>query len=831
MTVARRDRLRALEERIERMATDPRSIDVGWIALATPFLRLIGWQPEYETEGLGTLVDAVLRRASLEEGELERHLDLAITELERDVQRAERAAYLHGSLPTSHLAWLGRMVRTTTRIDEAVGARGDRALAAIDPVLVAPPLAIAVEAPSPSKATEPEGTPPLGRDAAQARLVELQLAAVDHIIEAAREETAFLSRRRSLLEAARRLLLDADASLPLDPEGVKVRKRYLAEQIVHIDRAEAAGVRPNVALVHQARSALSRGLREQLFATLAALEATSLTAGDTMLGERVDTAIGMLSGEADTTSVAARRRSLRRSVDEAFGEHVTERIETVFRESLATRKRRLERELADHDDGAVDLALAYLDPKREGEAVSALLSVDGCFDVGAPLVPTRIRQEQVVARLVRHPTQHMVLTRARTPDDLTAAVIEDPRSVLLDLATGRLLARRFVDYERRVSERTEMVGEARVYLLDGSTSMLDHGRDMSRARMRDAILVAELSTMMERLTNADRHTRVVLFYRYFTKRIEPVSRIDTADGALAAIGSVLATPRRGGTDIEGALAACFETIRAARGADPDLARAQIVLITDGKAMVRDAAVAKARAPVDDMPIAVSVIALGEENAALRRLVARQRARGDRAFYHFLDDDTLAELCAGDVTLSRALHLPERATPESLAKELGRTLDDLADLERLRHGAVLRAAESDDELVAALDELGLGARALTEGQRARREAAARDRRAVAERFDAWFPEQPEAPLSTTVDREDIDSTLVALGTVAEVVGEMGAEPIVRQADAVDILERLLPDARLTPAAYDAVIRAGIEPVERAVTAVRAAATGDERARRS
>ena len=822
--MSRRDRLQALEARIERIATEPQSVEVGWIALAKPFLRLIGWQPKYETAGLSTLVDAVLRRETLEEGALERNLEAAIVELEGDVQRAERAAYLNGTLPTAHLAWLGRMVRTTTRIDEALRERGDRALSAIDPVLVAPPLAIAAEELKPSKEKKPDDASAFDRDAGQARIVELQLAAVDHIIEAAREETSFLSRRRSLLEAARRLLLDADASLPLAPDGVKVRKRYLAEQIVQIDRAEAAGVNPRVGLLHQARSALSRGERERLFATLAALETTSLTAGDAMLGERVDEAIGMLAGKADTTSDDARRRSLRRSVDQAFGEHVTDQIETVFRERLVKRRNRLAKELADHEDGSVELALAYLEPKREREAVSALLSVDGCFDVGAPLVPTRVRQEQIVARLVRHPTQNLVLTRARTPDDLTTAVVSDPRSVLLDLATGRLLARRFVDYEKRVREHTEMVGEARVYLLDGSTSMLDHGREMARARMRDAILVAELSTMMERLQNADRHTRVVLFYRYFTKRIEPVTRIGTADDALAAIGSVLATPRRGGTDIEGALAACFETIRAARGADPELARAQVVLITDGKAMVRDQVVAKARAPVNDMSIAVSVIALGEENPALRRLVAQQRAEGDRAFYHFLDDDTLAELCAGNVTLSRALHLPDRSrdTPESLAEELGRTLDDLADLERLRHGAVLRATEEGEELVAALDELGLGERALSEGQRARREAAARDRRAVEERFEAWFPSTPEAPLSTTVDRDDVDSTLVALGTVAEVVGEMGAEPLVRQADAVDILERLLPDARLTPAAYDAVIRAGIEPVEDAIAAVRAAA---------
>jgi von Willebrand factor type A domain len=814
-----------LAERVDRMATAPEEVKVGWMALARPFLKLVGWQPNYETDRLRDLVNAVIARDELDDAALRQRLEAAIEELDLDIRRAERVTVVHGRVPTAHLAWLARMLRVTSRIDAALAtSSSNRALAAIDEVLVAPPLAVAVESIKPSPdADEPSEE----QDPTQARLVELQLAAIDHIIEAAREETSFLSRRRSLLEAARRLLLDADASLPLDDQGVKLRKRYLAEQIVQVDRVQAAGLSPRVSLQHQARSALARGERERLFAALAALESFALTAGDELMGRKVGAALRDLAGDTDTTSNAARDASMRRSTQQAFGQDVTRAIAGVYGEDPEARKARVEHALAEYDQKAVDLALAYLDRDNEADALSALMSVDGCFDVGAPLVPVRVREESVTARLVRHPTRDLILTRAQGPEDLSSAIITDPRALLLDLATGRLLSRRFVQYDKRTRERTEMVGEARIYLLDGSSSMLEQGQDMARARMRDAILVAELATMMDRLRHADANTRVMLFYRYFTKRIGPVTRVTRPDEALAAIGEVMKTPRRGGTDIEGALAASFETIRQARGRDAALAQAQIVLITDGKATVRDEVLQRARQPVDDMAIAVSVIALGEENAALRRLVARQRAQGERAFYHFLDDGTLAELCLGRASLSRALHLPELppATPEELARELGGVLDDLTQLERLRHGAVLRASESGDELLQALGELGLDERALSDGQRTRRAASARDRRAVQERFDAWFPLEPDAPLSATISNDDVDSTVVVLGTVAEVVGEMPADPLMKQADSVDILERLLPDARLSPDDYEAVVRSRLPQVSEAIAGVRAAA-GDK-----
>jgi hypothetical protein len=82
---------------------------------------------------------------------------------------------------------------------------------------------------------------------AQARLFELQLAAIDHIAEAARAETSFLERRRRLLEGARRLRSTRAAG----PRALGLL------QITHIDRLGAAAS-TRVALGHQAKHAARR---------------------------------------------------------------------------------------------------------------------------------------------------------------------------------------------------------------------------------------------------------------------------------------------------------------------------------------------------------------------------------------------------------------------------------------------------------------------------------------------------------------------------------------------------------------------------------------------
>ena len=832
---SRREQLEQLAARIERLATAPDAVKSRWMWLARPFYRLLGWQPRYETETL----DALLARLSQLDEDVPSVpaalLEAAVGELDDNVARAERACKLNSEIPTSHVAWLSRLVRVVARIDHSVelgfGKGARRALATIDPVMVAKPLALATSEEQASSTASSDRSSQrdetIENDRPQARLIELQLAAIDHITEAARGEVAFLDRRRRLLEAARRLLLDADAALPLDADAVRIRKRYLAEQIVHVDRIQATGLSPHVSLLHQARSALSRGQREQLHAALVALEDFALASGDLVGADKVSRPLDELTAGVGSGQ-QHRRHSLHRSAQQMFGEQVASSIDNAYRGARKHHHKRLKKARG-YDAETIELALEYLAPGSESATMSALLSVDGCFDVGAPLCPVRVMQHETVARVVPYPTQQLLLRPARKPEDVATAVIHDPRTVLMDLVVGRLLTRKYVQFEQRQHEHTKMVGEARVYLLDGSTSMLTHGKDMARARMRDAILVAELSTLMARFQNPKRYTRVVLYYRYFTKQTQAVTHISDADGALAAIGEVLSTPRRGGTNIELALASSFDTIRDAAAHDPDLARAQIVLITDGKAVVRDDVVRKAREAVGEMPIAVSVIALGEENAALRRLVARQRSLGERAFYHFIDDQTLAELCDGKAGSSRAIHLPHNqhaAPPKALQRKLALLLDEVAQLDRERHNLVRVASSDDDTQLAALEELGLSASALSDGQRAQRDAAARDRRALTERYERWFiatdeHEGAEQTASSPAQSSEIDSVVVVLSTVAEVVGELGGDELARKADAIDVVERLLPDARLSPARFDELLRQAQPQVRAALAAVHAA----------
>ena len=252
--------------------------------------------------------------------------------------------------------------------------------------------------------------------------------------------------------------------------------------------------------------------------------------------------------------------------------------------------------------------------------------------------------------MVKHPTQDLTLLPAEDANDLKDAIIGDPRTILLDLAIGRLFARRFVRDEPTKKTRIVFYGEVRVYVLDGSGSMLG-----TRARVRDAILIAELSTVMKRLERP-RDVRCTLFYRYFDEQLGPQRRVETAKDAQVAIRDVVRTDRQGGTDIQLALVSSLEQIAEARAIDPELARAQIVLVTDGESEVDEATLVAARAKIGGIPVGISVIALGAENPALRGLVARQRAKGEAAFYHYLDDADCEAIATGRVA-GKAVHAP------------------------------------------------------------------------------------------------------------------------------------------------------------------------------
>ena len=825
--------LTELGRRIERLTLAPESISAPLHRLFRGVLHRIGWKPSTDVDALLAIVE--LLRApgdELARSRSRRALDGAIEELEDNVTQVERATVIAQRPLVSHAAWLRRcyeLVVVAHRAladqkalppadSEVVDDEGALLVATMrDEALLAPPLAMGRARRGVDD--DGDGEDPDETIADPGRVLELQLDTIDHLMAAAREDDALLGRRRRLLHAARQLLLETSAALRLDQTGVQQRLQTIAKQITLINRYEALGLREDVGLLHQARTALSRGERDRLFGALSLLRRRAADVGDVEVAALTNAAIEHLVGQAPTSQDQV--ASLRRSGREVLGARVVEAVEDGY-----ARARSDEGEI---DSFAEAVIKQYYAPGKEHDTLAHALAVDGCFEVGGTLSPIRIHEEFIVNRLVPYPTQRLELVRATGPSDLAAAVITDPRMVVLDLAAGRLLARRFVREEIASRPKTVMQGEVRVYLLDGSTSMLG-----PRARMRDAVLVAELATLLERLENPDGHTRVMLFYRYFTHEMGPVTRVDSPDASVEAIRDVTATPRSGGTNIEGALLSSMQLIAEAKENDPELARAQIVLITDGEAPVHYRKLRGARETIGELPVNVSVIALGNENTALRDIVAHQRAQGERAFYHFVPDDHLERLSDREVDGDVMVHLPvvpHRADAGgSVPEDVDELLQQLSDLQRSREAEALRDLDRTDR------ERRVDPEALAmmgEGERARLEALYRDDLALDRRYQRWFPKpaqlprygeelQRAMPPDGTRERDDLDSLLVVLSTIAEVVATVGSYRRGRRADAVDMLERLLPDARLSPARYHELLGAYPVVTSAGLTAVHAAA---------
>jgi len=773
-----------IDARLTRLMRGHEAIEEQtFFRLARPILSVASWRATIRADAMTHLL-GVLRAG----GDPGAALAAARNELVANVAALERTAIVQRRSPVAHAAWLRRVLDWLV-----VAERKAEAAARLDPSALLPPLI---------------GLDPAGAlEIDDVRIVDVELAAIDHLLAAARAETTLLGRRRSLLFAARQRLLEASAALPLERSGVRARARHIASEIVRIDRLQGAGVEPDVALVHQARRALLRREPSKLFAALAAIDENAAAAGDEAVAVRTR---AVLAGVVERGAVG----SLERSAQELLGDVADLVREAVGDARIGARAKILAGGSPTEHEAAQSL-LDYLPDTADRHILGAALAADGWFEVGGALAPVRVVEAMPVSRVVSYPTAQLDLVAARDVDDVRDAVVDDPRRILLDLATGRLLTRRYVRTEFAPRPRTVMQSEARVYVLDGSGSMRG-----PRARVRDAILVAELSTLVRRLSSP-RNVRATLLFRYFDKRPGPITRVDTAAAARAAIRDVVTNERGGGTDIQGALVASLSLVAEARAQDGGLARAQIVLVTDGAAPVDEAAIASARESLAGLPIGISVIALGQENPALRAMVARQRARGEAAFYHFLDDDELGAIVEGEDAGRVLIHAPERHSPEHLARILDEDaaslLDDLEALEREREQGAFERLEAE---VQARRDLGVD-EALAEGEHARLEALRRDRVALTRRFARWFPSPPETPVSIPPG-EDVDAAVCLLASIAEIIVIVGRTELAREAEAIELLERMLPDARLSPVEYLALVRAPGPALADALRAVREAA---------
>ncbi len=251
------------------------------------------------------------------------------------------------------------------------------------------------------------------------------------------------------------------------------------------------------------------------------------------------------------------------------------------------------------------------------------------------LAEAETRSTRPVQRRVSYPTQQMTYEMATGFDQVHTFVLTHPGTVLLDMASGRQLVRSYLEEAPVRQPKSVKKTAVRVYVLDASGSM--HG---ARARFRDAIVIAELNAI--RVKAKAGLPFDPLYFSFFNDVPTELHRVDGGDDATRQIDKLFdRSPAEGQTDISLALMSAFESIGRAQGRDPYLARATVVLVTDGEDGVDLELIRRAKKPFSGLDIALSFISLGEENVDLKSLVLEQRAQGSRAFYHHLSDAEIA----------------------------------------------------------------------------------------------------------------------------------------------------------------------------------------------
>jgi hypothetical protein len=289
------------------------------------------------------------------------------------------------------------------------------------------------------------------------------------------------------------------------------------------------------------------------------------------------------------------------------------------------------------DDRSADM-LAQLAFELDERQLDQINLASGCaryFDVEDALteevVEAELKETRPVQRRVSHPTQLMTYEHTNSLAELPNFVIQSPVNVIHALASNQQLVRAYLEEEPPRKPKRLRQTAVRVYVLDASGSM--HG---PRASFRDAILIAELNAIRVKAKAGVPFDP--LYFSFFNDSPTELARVDSGAESMRQIEKLFRhSPAEGQTDITLALMSAFESIRAAIGKDPYLARATVVLVTDGEDAVDLELVRRTRKPFEGLSIALSFISLGEENPDLRSLVLEQRGQGERAFYSHLSD--------------------------------------------------------------------------------------------------------------------------------------------------------------------------------------------------
>ncbi|WP_338865789.1 vWA domain-containing protein [Myxococcus stipitatus] len=564
-------------------------------------------------------------------------------------------------------------------------------------------------------------------------------------------------QKRRDLDLAHEMLLrlgadhDRDRGLPLRREVAEGRERIRS----------VPAVRSLDELMRHVRHA-ARADPKAAYRSLRGLYERALEAGDVELTEAARGALAPLlpTQERLTPLVeSAERDSLARWFGESAGEPRPPESGAPRPEELLT-----------------DLAFSL-----RPEQLATFELAEGCaryFDVEDALTEEIVLAEthasKPVSRRVPYPTQTMTFETTGGLHEVNNFVLTDPRMLLRDLAANRQLVRAYLEDapppERKKVKRTAV----RVYVCDASGSM--HG---ARARFRDALIIAELNNLRVKARRGELFDP--LYFSFFNDVPTELARVDTAAEATRQIERLFRdSPAEGQTDISLALMSAFDSIRAAQGRDPYLARATVVLVTDGEDRVDLDLIRRTRAPMGSLDIALSFISLGEENPDLRSLIREQRASGVRAFYHHLSDEEIQWARTEFDTPWRTL----------LPRDVPATLEAL------------------EQLAPHLDAL---------------EAVARGRAtstpvAVEASFEALFPEAPSKQQGAQAPSQDELSRVAdILGALAEAASLAPADK--RATESVVLLQHLLTVYGLTPARYLSSLSMGGPSVVDALSRVR------------
>lgn len=482
-----------------------------------------------------------------------------------------------------------------------------------------------------------------------------RIAVAELWTERARSNTHDLVQKRRDLDAAHELLLRAGGEL--DRDRIRLLRMEVAQARGRL--REAPPARTLAEQVHQVRAAAMRGDSPAAYRALRGLYERAVEAGDEALARAARGALRPILPAPDV---------LRGLIERAEHEALRGRLGKGGRDEKGR--------------AGPDGALAELAFELDEERLATFELAAGCagyFDVEdalaeeVELAPGAARPGP---RRVPYPTQVMTFETTGSLDELSNFVISDPRTFLYDLASNRQVVRAYLEEPAPPAPRKVRRTAVRVYLCDASGSM--HG---ARARFRDAILIAELNNLRLKAARGERADP--LYFSFFNDSPSTLVRVETEEEATRQLERLFrSSPAEGQTRITLALQHAFESIHAARGRDPSLARATVVLVTDGEDRVDPELIRQARAPVGQLDIALSFISLGEENPALRALVLEQRGQGDRAFYHHLSDREIGAARTEFDARFRTLLPPEvPVTPDALA----RLLPHLDALEQLAAG--------------------------------------------------------------------------------------------------------------------------------------------------